>query len=427
MRNATTSTPSVAEQRAHFARAHAPRLAALASGLAQTPPGDQVLKRSKVASFFDHPDHLVVVAGPHSRVPKTGVQSPKIDQDRDADHAVAYGLAYAGDRKLVAVLPDDASHPTLTRAPWLKDMEVWTYDLAAASKTGGYSSLRQYPAPPREQILKMYGGPAYGFARHLDDDHLDGYLKGRARWVDRLIRWAEDDPDLQAAHRQSYLAWHCQGRMVLKIASTKRGLKVSAGVHRSGGPKPRQTDPPLTELIKPAESHRLIAAASDAAADRLDGTDSANQEHRLQAALADGLQPLGISHPRREYPAFRPTNDPEHPARSYIDFLGSDDSGRMHVLETKIGNDPMLVLQGLDYWIWATANATRLQDSFDLSQAPEVVVDFVTAAPTSGGAAIGPYTLKQAKRLAGEVKLSFWEVHDWQTGQPRLELQPSQA
>ena len=43
-----------------------------------------------------------------------------------------------------------------------------------------------------------------------------------------------------------------------------------------------------------------------------------------------------------------------------IDFLGVDNSGHLHIVETKIGGDEMLVLQGLDYWIWAQRNLPQL-------------------------------------------------------------------
>ena len=49
----------------------------------------------------------------------------------------------------------------------------------------------------------------------------------------------------------------------------------------------------------------------------------------------------------REFPAWRPGSN----RAAYIDFLANDAHGRLHVVETKIGADAMLVLQGLDYWL----------------------------------------------------------------------------
>jgi hypothetical protein len=61
---------------------------------------------------------------------------------------------------------------------------------------------------------------------------------------------------------------------------------------------------------------------------------------------------------RRELAAGRPTDS----GTGLIDFLGIDDDGRLHVIETKIGHrDHCLGLQGLDYWAWATAHAHELR------------------------------------------------------------------
>ncbi|MDZ7727117.1 MAG: hypothetical protein U5Q44_02375 [Dehalococcoidia bacterium] len=43
-------------------------------------------------------------------------------------------------------------------------------------------------------------------------------------------------------------------------------------------------------------------------------------------------------------------------ARGFVDFVGVDIDGGLHVVETKIGPDHMLGLQGIDYWAWVTAH-----------------------------------------------------------------------
>lgn len=405
MTNSMPAGLTVPQQRQWFSEHRADSLVPGTDGRTRrwVPAGHATL--SKVASFFEDAGRLIVVAGPH----------PTKYQDRDADYAVAYGLAHAGDRRLVAVLPADASHATRTRAPWIKNMEVWTYDLDDVTQNDDYSSLSACADRSADEVIADYAG--VGDVQHIGDDQLDRYLDVRAPWVDRLTRWAEEDPDLQAAHVHSYLAWHCRGRMVLKIAKARGALRVTAGVHHADAanrPQPFLVD----GLIKPGAAHRLIAAASLAAADKLEEIDTGHLEHQLQAALAGALDDsLGVSHPRREYPAFRPTKDKDSPARAYIDFLGHDDDGRMHVVETKIGNDPMLVLQGLDYWIWATANAATLQANFGLPSLPKVVLDFVAAIPASGNP-IGPYSLPQAERLTADVEHKFWVVDGWKTGSP---------
>jgi RecB family endonuclease NucS len=85
------------------------------------------------------------------------------------------------------------------------------------------------------------------------------------------------------------------------------------------------------------QAHRLIGSVALGAAHLLGDEDGKYREHRLQAALAN--QPpslLGLDGElRREYPASRPYPRPK--GRGFIDFLGYDAEGRIHVVETKIG------------------------------------------------------------------------------------------
>jgi hypothetical protein len=79
----------------------------------------------------------------------------------------------------------------------------------------------------------------------------------------------------------------------------------------------------------------------------------------LQARLAAHPDVLGLDPDRlwRELPCVRPRGQ-----RAFIDLAGVDAAGRIHLVETKIGDDPMLVLQGLDYWIWADAHRAELAE-----------------------------------------------------------------
>jgi hypothetical protein len=74
----------------------------------------------------------------------------------------------------------------------------------------------------------------------------------------------------------------------------------------------------------------------------------------------------------------------------------------------------MLVLQGLDYWIWATANRAELARILGLpTSAPEVVIDFVVSEATSGGGPISPYSRNQAHSLSSTVGHRFLEISNW--------------
>jgi hypothetical protein len=168
-------------------------------------------------------------------------------------------------------------------------------------------------------------------------------------------------------------------------------------------------------LISDLDAHRAIHAASRACAARLANNDGTYPEHRLQSFLTAtrlGLKPSLV----REFPALRPPG-----GRALIDFCGVDNRKRLHVVETKVGHDTMLALQGLDYWIWATANLDLLADHFNIEKLTGVVIDFVTAAKP--GAArksangIGPYTPGQLEALSGAVTWKIWDVPaSWTTG-----------
>ena len=41
----------------------------------------------------------------------------------------------------------------------------------------------------------------------------------------------------------------------------------------------------------------------------------------------------------------------------------------------------MLVIQGLDYWLWANANLDKLSRHFDVGAISGVVIDYVVATP----------------------------------------------
>jgi hypothetical protein len=272
-------------------------------------------------------------------------------------------------------------------------------------------------------MLERYLADDWNYGADARDRTADvsEFLGPQAAWVERLTTWAQNDESLVAAHAQSYLAWHCQGGIVLKIARTRQGLSVSGGIQYSDRSRlPERID--LAEPLTSAEAHRLIGQAALAAARLLDGDDGGRREHRLQEALARMRPlPLGLTDAlRREYPSWRPYLKPR--GRSFIDFLGCDAGPRLRVIETKIGSDPMLVLQGLDYWIWVMANRAELARRFGLpTDEPQVAVDFVVSRTGHGKPAMGPYTASQSAALAGDVTHRFWEISGWEAGNPVVE------
>lgn len=331
----------------------------------------------------------------------------------DVDLALAYGLFHAKGRRLVLVVPSGSERSLLARCPWLRpEPEVWTFDLASVAGEPGVRPARSVLDAP-DGVLSRYLNE-WGYTAEAESpasDYWRTFLGASAPWLEPLLDWAGEDPDLAPAHRANYLAWHCCGTKVLSVSKSKNGsLRVTAGVHRSADP-PRPVE--LQGPIGRADIHRLIGAAATGAATLLDGDDGGRREHRLQAVMASMKpRPLGLTdYLRREYPAWRPYPNPR--GRSFIDFLGGGEDGNLHVVETKIGDDPMLVIQGLDYWVWAMANRTRLARRFDLGDHPRVVIDFVGARPSAAKPPFGPYTSAQAASLAPEVEFAFHEITRW--------------
>lgn len=353
----------------------------IAPGLVEFAPGKPV---TTLAEWFADTGAglLVLVVGPHT--------APDV-----ADEVLAYALAWQHDRDLVLVLPESHIGLTLDRLAWIATpVRVFTYG----------ADLVVTPAivPSRAEVTAAVATlPLWSQEVHkLGED--------RAAWVESLIKGADEHWALVAAHRHSYLAWHCAGRQVLRIARSRQGIDVVAGVDYSKPPV--GDEKPVTFNAKgpltPPERARIEARVALAVRDRLTGHDHGHAEHRLQAALAaTGLRTLGLRAFAREYPAWRGAGRP-----GFIDFLGVDHENLLHVVETKVGTaDVKGVLQTLDYatWVYAHSTEIRQERSWGIGPANErIILDFVLS-PSKGGKAIGPYLAGQLEALAGDVA---WRV-----------------
>ncbi len=334
---------------------------------------------STMCNFFADRQTLVLVVGDH-------------EKPVDVDKALAYGLAWSGDRDLAVVLPAGKADPTLRRAAFIDaPVRVFTHGIAWC----------EHPIPAVHTVIDVFTDP-------LVESICD--LGAHASWIAELAAWADGHSDLRASHRPSYLAWHCLGRMVLKVARSKSGLRVSAGVHStlavsSYSPLVRFD---LEGLLTRDEFDAVREAASSVIADRVSGRDTGHWEHFLQARLGDHFDLLGLQRVEREFPCVRPGGD-----RAYIDLLGVDANGDLHIVETKIGDDVMLIMQGLDYYAWACAHVSDLAKYLQLTKRPQIFLDFVVSAPAKGGPAIGPYTASQAEVIDGSIRWRFMTVTGW--------------
>ncbi|MEX5636820.1 hypothetical protein [Parafrankia sp. FMc2] len=326
------------------------------------------------------------------------------------DSALAYGIAHAPGRELAVVLPAGAEAATVCRAAHLdRPVAVWTHDGTAVTRVPP-AERADVPAEMRE--TKLRGG--------------EHDLGTRGGWIEHLISWADRHPDLVPAHRGSYRAWHCAGRQLLNVRRSRTGLALVAGVNYS---KPEAGEVPPLGLaldgpLDAATAARIRAAVETGVADRLGDQDSGHAEHRLQAALASNWNRISWPVARRlerEMPARRPGG-----RTGYVDFVSVDDTGLLHIVETKIGGDEFLVLQGLDYWLWAKANADLLAAHFGLERLTGIRIDLVAAepdgtTPDANTPILSPYAPAQLEALGSHID---WEVHrlaGWGAAAPSLQ------
>lgn len=341
-------------------------------------------KLSTLCGFFADEHRMVVVA--------------RADTDQTtADLALAWGLAYRCDRQLSVVLPENCAKATLVRVPWLlPSVRVFTHLDGVVSE----------PLPlTREQSIKALSNRTW-------DASAVAVLGDKSNWVQAVVDWASLAPGIDRVERSSYVAWHVAGRQVLKMIPTKKRLTVIAGVDST---KPDDWDPSVKVILNERalhhQLHAIIAAASKAASVRLAGDDTGHREHRMQAALNPTELGL-VGGWLREFPAWRPGSN----RAAYMDFLAKDDGGRVHVLETKIGADAMLVFQGLDYWLYCRANIDHVNRSVGATSTRPPVINYVVAPSKPGGEPVSIYTAAQAEALHRDIEWRFVVVDDPDTG-----------
>lgn len=319
------------------------------------------------------------------------------DKPTAGDDVLAYGLAWQQDRDLLLVLPDNMTGDTRTRIAWLgTETRLWQYDgegdplpVPKASRFERLGHLRDLP--PRETKSIVLGGEHEEWIAPIDTDDL-------------------------TPHNRSYLSWHHDGLQVLKVSKTKTGLRIQAGVQYGGQRRPPGREPfdkvftaPPTPCELAVINAKVQLAVEDGGALNVD-----MGEHKMQANLQSQAEDLGLTHLWREFPAWRGTGRP-----GYIDFLGADDEGVLHVVETKIGHDPKVVLQALDYAVWVKANDAairqRLLDQGFVIPAPEGIDADSAAAPihlvlgaTEAEKAFNGYLASQIEALAGDTRVSVY-------------------
>lgn len=348
-----------------------------------TPFISEKSKLSTLFRWFADADRLCVLATDLSmKAPATDV-------------GFAHALGHLGDRDLIVVFPRAGAEAVADRLPFL-EIPARCYTLAKA----GVEQLE--PKRPADVIAKYEG------TRGGSHDVTVGL-----KLIAPLLPWLADLKGVVEDSRKSYRTWQYKGRQVLTLRMVGGQLaELVAGVNYSD-PKPG-LEPEVLRVDAPLTHEQLTvvqAAITLACTDRDSGKDGANAEHLLQERLRTEWKHLGLrAAPLREVPVRRPVG------YGYIDLVGAGSDGRIHLIETKLGPFDRLVVQGLDYWIWATANASSLAKWLDLPTGSGIDIDYVVAEKTPGHGVIGSYTSGQAEALQGAIRWRFTTIRDWAAG-----------
>lgn len=402
------------ELRANFASQWADRLGECA-GLSVESRLPLAASRSARFVWYQTNEVLGLVVGPQ--------EGTKVDE------ALAIGLGERGDRRVVLVLPHGWHEPTLHRLAWLRpdlDLQIWTYDEPAVVALGKGTVVSDDKSivvladrPTRESTLTTVNGP----------EKPPLYLSNRTPWVEDLMRWAGEHQDLDPSHRQDVRAWQCRGQRVLAIRSTKAKLSVVAGI-AFGSNSPNHT--PLALVIGAKMSGEDLATVkADIEAgirQRMSGVATKDDEHWLQAVLRRHPQVLGLEQPvLRELPAWRPQGSSKNGSlrgRGFVDLAGLDATGHLLLVETKLGSDHMLVLQGLDYLIWANANRDRLTTRLDCQPKVEFEISYCVGGKGGNQPQLSPHAPGQLNALAPDLRWHVQFVTDWVDDAPKSKRSP---
>jgi hypothetical protein len=275
--------------------------------------------------------------------------------------------------------------------------------------------VQQVSLPTRAETIAQAGRPEKAPALHLG---------ASPAGIRELAEWAALHPDLEAAHRHNVRAWTCQGMRVLTLRRARRGVAITAGIDASKAPAYQHTWTASTPAVELAS---IKDAVNKGIADAKTGIHGPYEEHHLQEVLRSHPHMLALEHPvLREVPAFRPSVGAK-PGRGFIDLVGLDGHGDLVIVETKLGGDDMLVMQGLDYWIWASArnNADWLRTRLHADPArSQLKLLYAVGGRQGAPPALDRYAQAQFDALHPAVDWRLALLKAWKGGVSDVELLP---
>lgn len=392
--------PSTAALREQFNKRVAPGLADQI-GLPQQVVGGKFSKRF---AFFADDEQFAVIAGTQEK--------------GDVELALAHGVRYAEHRPLTLVLPEGHTNATEQRIPWLRKAAQPTLFVFGPDQKPAQRPLRS-----RRDTLNAFAearkkdqSPADDLGKALAPAHLGRATGG----VWQLVERATTDPALDHGHRPGERSWHCAGQRVLSISRITGGVRILAGIHYSGAKQPLKKDLADGDILSNQEIETIYAAIDAAKAVRLQYGDQQihrADEHWLQSVLRTSPNLAGVEQPAmREVPAWRPHDAPARWGRGFLDLVGLDGHGNIRLIETKLAtnSDDLLILQGLDYFVWAKAYETVLRSRLNAPKAAEFELHYVLAAnPANDDIKTSPCTRPLAEALADDIPWRFQTIHHW--------------
>ncbi|HEY3924654.1 MAG TPA: hypothetical protein VGL75_08830 [Acidothermaceae bacterium] len=391
---------SIESERAKFNSAEAPSIAA---SIGVTAPWKQS-GSSRFTYFADH-TRFLIVAGPQ--------------EGSEVELALAFGLHYRENRRLVLALPHDHRFATSQRAAWLTataQPELWIH---------GDGPVRRVDLPTREETLGEFRKrlkDGQSLTEELHDAATPAHLGIRSTAVYELVEWATAHPALDASHRRGEREWQCMGQKVLSIKGARDGLTIQAGIHYTGeGRTPPVSLKTTKGKLQPEELQAIQMLVASGVEARLNGPPPIHRddEHWLQAVIRQEPKLVGVEQPAlRELPAWRPADAPKTWSRGYIDLIGLDGHGDVRIVETKLSKnpDPMLILQGLDYYVWAKAYQKIVRTRLSAPERAEFEIHYVVGDTSMREIHVSEFSAAQADSLGDDIRWRFQTVKDWYHG-----------
>jgi hypothetical protein len=319
---------------------------------------------------------------------------------KDADRAMSWGLSWVGDRELVLAFPRALGRDPAILADGARS-RVWALScqvrIALYDDSGQVETVPAFTRAQRDARLVEKAVPGAAARERLRMN--PPRIHDAAGVIGLIDQWA-DACGAVRADRRSYYAWQVDGRLAVQLTPGAKGRGVLAV-----GPDRLRATPAASGTIKSLEAQweELRDHADAVAAGRRSGHDDDDRESRVQARLS---KLWGLNSDHREVPARRP-----YRGDGKIDLIRARDDGVLELVETKVGFDDCLLLQGLDYLAWAQANAELLAQFYGVPSPPRFRLRLVVADPATSPERLGRWA-NQQQHIKPGLDVSWETVAD---------------